>query len=110
MRMLAAAVFRLPIDLQRFTVPALVVPQAETLRNRLPLRGQPFALISPAPIRIFCPAGEPPRPASGMEHMKQKLLLIAGLILAAATLSGCVIEPGYGYHHHGWWGWHHDRG
>ncbi len=36
--------------------------------------------------------------------MPGKLLLIGGLMIAAATLSGCIIEPGY--YHHGW-GWHH---
>lgn len=39
--------------------------------------------------------------------MKRKLLLIAGLLVAATTLSGCIVEPGPGYYHHGWWGWHY---
>jgi hypothetical protein len=42
-----------------------------------------------------------------MEHMKRKLLLIAGLMFAVTTLSGCIIDPDPGYHHHDWWGWHH---
>lgn len=37
--------------------------------------------------------------------MSRQVLLIVGLMLAAATLSGCVVEPGY--YHGGGWGWHH---
>jgi hypothetical protein len=38
--------------------------------------------------------------------MRRSLMLIAGLLLATSTLSGCVIEAPGRYH---WWGWHHDE-
>jgi Protein of unknown function (DUF3096) len=38
--------------------------------------------------------------------MQRSRVFLAGLLVAAALLSGCVVEaPGH-YH---WWGWHHDE-
>jgi hypothetical protein len=49
--------------------------------------------------------GSPPKKAE-VPGMYRQLLLLVGLVLATATLSGCIVEaPGH-YH---WWGWHHDE-
>ena len=39
--------------------------------------------------------------------MARTLMLIAGLMIAAATLSGCVVVPAPGYYPYGGAGWHH---